>query len=76
MVYYLVLCALVVILVAWIIYHYITPKAPINFKDNRVLITGGSSGIGEYLAYRFSEAGALVTIVSNQQNDVIHRFNF
>jgi short-subunit dehydrogenase len=41
-----------------------------NFTDKRVLITGGSSGIGEALAYEFSKLNSKVIIASNQPEEL------
>jgi NADPH:quinone reductase-like Zn-dependent oxidoreductase len=75
MIYYLVLSTFIVILIAWIAYRHKARNLPIDFHGQRVLITGGSSGIGECIAYQFSKAGAFVTIASNQIDDVVYCFN-
>lgn len=63
-------------LIAWIIYCYRRSNKPLDFKGKRVFITGGSSGIGECIAYVFSECEALITIASNQPSDVFYSLTF
>src|SRR3990172_4756925 len=40
------------------------------FRDKKVLVTGGSSGIGKEIAFAMLSHGADVTIVSNQLNSL------
>ena len=45
-----------------------------RLKDKRVLITGGTSGMGEAFAKKFAEEGAEVIIVGrNKKNGTINR---
>lgn len=41
-----------------------------DFKDKKVWITGASSGIGEALAYKFSELGARIIISSRRETEL------
>jgi NADPH:quinone reductase-like Zn-dependent oxidoreductase len=51
--------------------YFITKKhSKLDFTDKHILITGGSSGIGENLAYLFARLDAHLTIASNQPEDV------
>ncbi len=45
-------------------------SAKLTFEGKHVLITGGSSGIGEFMAYVFSALGATLTIASNEPKEV------
>lgn len=45
-------------------------EQPPFFNQKVVWITGASSGIGEALAYAFSESGALIIISSRQEEDL------
>lgn len=47
----------------------------IDFTNKHVLITGGSSGIGENVAYLFAKLGAYLTLASNQPEDVSSRLS-
>ncbi len=67
---YIVIHALVVILIGYVIYRIKNRRLPLQFIDKHVLITGGSSGIGECMAYIFSALGAFVTIASNMPEEV------
>ena len=42
----------------------------INFKNQKVLITGSSKGIGFYIAKKFVNLGAIVTINSSNKNNL------
>lgn len=46
-----------------------------NFLDKRVLITGGSQGIGKSAAVKFSLAGAKVVILARTESDLIATAN-
>lgn len=46
-----------------------------NFLDKRVLITGGSQGIGKSAAVKFSLAGAKVAILARTESDLIATAN-
>lgn len=66
----MLITALAVIAIATIIY-FVTKKQPkVDFAGKHILITGGSSGIGENLAYLFARLGAYLTLASNQPEDV------
>lgn len=43
-------------------------RAAFNFSESRVLVTGGSNGIGLGVARAFAQAGALVTITGTRPN--------
>ncbi|MCQ2973513.1 MAG: SDR family oxidoreductase [Bacteroidales bacterium] len=43
----------------------------LDFKNKKVWITGASSGIGEALAYKFSELGAFLIISSRRENELL-----
>ena len=66
----LVIHAVVILLIGYVIYRIRKRRIPLQFLDQHVLITGGSSGIGECMAYLFSALGAFVTIVSNEIAEV------
>lgn len=67
---WILITAIIVIVIATIIY-YATKKQPeLDFTGKHILITGGSSGIGENLAYLFARLGAYLTLASNQPEDV------
>ena len=40
----------------------------LGIKNKRVLITGGSNGIGEELAYQFAKEGCKVTLIARREN--------
>ena len=65
-----IICAFIVISIGFAIYRIKSRSKPLDFKGKRVFITGGSSGIGEAMAYMYSELGAIVIIASNQRADV------
>ena len=67
---YIVIHALVVLLIGYVIFRIKKHRHPIQFVDKHVLITGGSSGIGECMAYLYSALGAFVTIASEQAANV------
>eukprot|EP00826_Nyctotherus_ovalis_P008172 TRINITY_DN12109_c0_g1_i3.p2 TRINITY_DN12109_c0_g1~~TRINITY_DN12109_c0_g1_i3.p2 ORF type:complete len:111 (+),score=17.47 TRINITY_DN12109_c0_g1_i3:204-536(+) len=62
--------ALVLIAIAAVIYFTSGSDPKLDFTDKHVLITGGSSGIGENVAYLFANLGAHLTLASNQPEDV------
>lgn len=66
-----IVLTLAVMLIGWLAFRCRARNKPLDFKGKSVLITGGSSGIGECIAYIFSELGAFVTIASNQPADVL-----
>lgn len=43
-------------------------KNQINLKNSRVLITGGTSGLGKHLAIKLNELGAKVAIIARRMN--------
>ena len=43
---------------------------PLNFKDKRVLVTGGSNGIGNGIARAFRDAGADVVITGHDRGEI------
>lgn len=46
------------------IYLYLKRKPPKDIKDRHVVVTGGSSGIGLWLAIHSAKLGAHVTIIA------------
>ncbi|XP_073438837.1 hydroxysteroid 11-beta-dehydrogenase 1-like protein A [Dendrobates tinctorius] len=61
----LLLSALLIGLCAYYFYSTET-KTPEMVKGKRVLVTGSSTGIGEQIAYRFSEMGAHVMLTARR----------
>ena len=39
----------------------------LGIKNKRVLITGGSNGIGEELAYQFAKEGCKITLIARRE---------
>ena len=66
----LIIHAVVVLLIGYVIYRIKKRRLPLQFEGKHVLITGGSSGIGECMAYLFSALGAFVTLASNEPSQV------
>ena len=57
---------------------HLPSRTPVNLRGKRVLLTGGSSGIGEAAAERLAAQGATVTIVARREdllNAVADRIN-
>ena len=68
---WILIAAIVVIAIGTLFFFCNKCHPNIDFHDKHVLITGGSSGIGEYMAYLFSHLGAYLILASNQLQDVI-----
>lgn len=66
----LLIQVLIVVAVAYLLYHLVRNNKSIEFNGKHVLITGGSSGIGECMTYLYSALGATITIASNQSKEV------
>lgn len=62
--------ALIVVAIATILYFVLSGNSKMDFTDKYVLITGGSSGIGECMAYLYSNLGAKLILASNVPTDV------
>ena len=41
----------------------------LGIKNKRVLITGGSNGIGEELAYQFAKEGCKITLIARREKN-------
>eukprot|EP00826_Nyctotherus_ovalis_P023316 TRINITY_DN1791_c0_g1_i2.p1 TRINITY_DN1791_c0_g1~~TRINITY_DN1791_c0_g1_i2.p1 ORF type:complete len:338 (+),score=81.11 TRINITY_DN1791_c0_g1_i2:28-1014(+) len=67
---WLLLIVLAVVAIAAVLYFNSKEHPAPDFTDKHVLITGGSSGIGENLAYLFANLGAYLTLASNQPEDL------
>lgn len=67
---WILIIALSIIAIGAVIFFMSNNHPKPEFKDKHVLITGGSSGIGENMAYIFSHLGARLTLASNQPEDV------
>ena len=68
--WYILIHAAIITVVAMIIYAILKSRRKPNFEGKHVLITGGSSGIGERMAYIYSSLGAIVTLASNEPEEV------
>ncbi len=66
----LIVNIVLVLAFAYALYCILRAKKTITFEGKHVLITGGSSGIGENMAYIFSAMGAALTLASNQPKEV------
>lgn len=64
---------LLIFVVIYVIYSIKRHARRPQFIGKHVLITGGSSGIGESMAYIFSALGATITIASNEPDNVINK---
>lgn len=51
-------------------YRYFIKKRTIRYKDKHIFITGGSAGLGEALATKLYNAGAWVTIVARNVDNL------
>lgn len=67
---WIIIAAAALVIIGTIIFFCSQSHPKLDFTDKRVLITGGSSGIGECMAYLFSNLGAYLTLASNQPEDV------
>ena len=56
----------IVVILAW---HWLAkrPSTSETFRGKNVVICGGSTGIGEQIAYRFCEQGANVLVVARRE---------
>ena len=61
------LTAFVVAMLAWYLFSRRARDNSETFRGKNVVICGGSSGIGEQIAYRFCEQGANVLVVARRQ---------
>jgi len=64
---FVVVCTVIFALVAW---YALDNFNPLVVKGRNVLITGGSSGIGEHLAYEYCKYGAKVLIAARRQKEL------
>ena len=60
------LAAFVVVVLAWYLFTRRASNSE-TFRGKNVVICGGSSGIGEQIAYRFCEQGANVLVVARRE---------
>jgi len=52
------------------VFFIVLSEAFMEFKDKVIWITGASSGIGEHLAYAFSNAGAKLALSARKENEL------
>ena len=68
---WILIAAIIVIGIGALLFFCNKSHPNIDVRDKHVLITGGSRGIAEYMAYLFSHLGAYLILASNQLQDVI-----
>ena len=61
---------IILLIVINILGRIISAVRPLHFGGKVVLITGGSSGIGEHLAYAFSRLGASLILSARRVSEV------
>ncbi|XP_072022920.1 hydroxysteroid 11-beta-dehydrogenase 1-like protein isoform X2 [Amphiura filiformis] len=59
---------ILILLAVYIAYQYYDPFDPEEVRGKRVVITGASAGIGEQLAYQYSQLGAKVLITARREH--------
>jgi NADPH:quinone reductase-like Zn-dependent oxidoreductase len=67
---WIIITVLILIAIVTTVYFSSKSESKLDFTGKHVLITGGSSGLGENMVYLFSKLGAYLTLASNQPEDV------